>query len=39
MFDEKTKQKLKKYVYMLIDPRDNRPFYIGQGVNDRVFDH
>jgi hypothetical protein len=39
MFDEKTKQNLKAYVYMLIDPRTNKPFYIGKGNNNRVFDH
>ncbi len=39
MFDEKTCQQLKAYVYMLIDPRDNKPFYIGKGNNNRIFDH
>jgi len=40
MFDEKTQQKLKSYVYMLLDPKDNKPFYIGKGKsNNRVFDH
>jgi hypothetical protein len=39
MFDEKTQQQLKAYVYMLIDPRDNKPFYIGKGNNNRVFQH
>ncbi len=39
MFDEKTRQALKYYVYMLIDPTDNRPFYIGKGIENRVFSH
>lgn len=34
-----TVEQLKHYVYMLIDPRDNRPFYIGKGVGDRVNNH
>ena len=39
MFDEKTKQQLKSYVYFLIDPSTKKPFYVGKGNNDRVFDH
>lgn len=27
------------YVYQLIDPSTNLPFYIGKGKNDRIFDH
>lgn len=27
------------YVYVLIDPRGDRPFYIGKGRFNRVFDH
>lgn len=38
-FDEKTQKALGYYVYMLIDPRDDKPFYIGKGKNNRVFDH
>jgi len=39
MFDEKTKQHLGQYVYLLIDPSTKKPFYVGKGQNDRVFDH
>ena len=39
MFDEKTRQELKYYVYMLLDPRDNKPFYVGKGVDNRIFNH
>lgn len=40
MFDEKTQQELKSYVYMLLDPQDEKPFYVGKGrANNRVFDH
>jgi len=39
MFDPKTIEQLGYYVYMLIDPRDNKPFYVGKGINNRVFDH
>lgn len=27
------------YVYHLIDPRTNDPFYVGKGSGDRVYDH
>jgi hypothetical protein len=27
------------YVYELIDPRVNLPFYVGKGKNDRVYFH
>jgi hypothetical protein len=39
MFEEKTRQKLKYYVYMLLDPNSNRPFYVGKGIDNRVFNH
>ena len=38
-FDILQKEKLGKYVYALRDPRDGKIFYVGQGINDRVFEH
>ena len=37
MFDEKTVQKLKYYVYFLADPLDKVPFYVGKGKNKGLF--
>ena len=31
--------KLKTYVYRLIDPRNGETFYVGKGRGDRVFTH
>lgn len=39
MFDEKSRQELKYYVYMLLNPSDNKPFYVGKGIDNRVFNH
>jgi hypothetical protein len=39
MFDEKTMQKLGYYVYFLKDSLDKTPFYIGKGINNRIFNH
>lgn len=38
-FSQKTKEELKFYVYLLIDPRNNKIFYIGKGNGNRVFSH
>lgn len=34
-----TEKALKYYVYLLVDPRDGKIFYVGKGVKDRVFNH
>ena len=39
MFDERTKGNLKYYVYLLIDPENNEPFYVGKGKDNRIFAH
>lgn len=38
-FSPAERKHLGKYVYALIDPRDSKVFYVGQGVNDRLFSH
>lgn len=38
-FSQNTLEKLKNYVYCLLDPRDNKIFYIGKGKGNRVFAH
>ena len=38
-FDENTQKSLGYYVYLLVDPSDEKPFYVGKGRNNRVFDH
>ena len=39
VFDEKTIQALGYYVYILLNPKDHQPFYVGKGEGNRVFDH
>ncbi|MFD2552015.1 hypothetical protein ACFSQP_09320 [Bizionia sediminis] len=39
MFDLKTVKELKYYVYLLLDPDTNLPFYVGKGKGNRVFNH
>ena len=38
-FSQKTREELKYYVYVLINPRDNKIFYVGKGKANRVFSH
>ena len=38
-FNQQTIESLAYYVYALIDPRDNRIFYIGKGKGNRIFQH
>lgn len=39
MFDPKTIQELNYYVYLLLDPETDLPFYVGKGKGNRVFNH
>jgi len=38
-FDNRSAEEIKHYVYCLIDPRTQKPFYIGKGQGNRVFAH
>ncbi len=38
-FDKEVSDALQYYVYLLVDPRDNKTFYVGKGKEDRVFQH
>lgn len=39
MFSQHVADKLKFYVYRLIDPRNGETFYVGKGTGNRVFAH
>ncbi|WP_191905842.1 hypothetical protein [Nitrincola iocasae] len=32
-------EKLKNYVYRLIDPRNGETFYVGRGIGNRLYSH
>ncbi len=38
-FSPRTEEALAYYVYLLVDPRDGKIFYVGKGKGDRVFAH
>ncbi|MEG6551815.1 hypothetical protein V6C53_16425 [Desulfocurvibacter africanus] len=38
-FPPEVAEKLKCYVYRLIDPRNGETFYVGRGQGDRIFEH
>lgn len=38
-FPQDVQERLNVYVYRLIDPRSGSTFYVGKGINNRVFGH
>lgn len=38
-FSKETINALKYYVYVYSDPDTNKPFYVGKGKENRVFNH
>lgn len=36
---QSAKEKLGYYVYLLIDPRNQKPFYVGKGISNRIYHH
>ena len=38
-FTQEVIEQLKYYVYLLIDPTTNKPFYVGKGQGNRIFSH
>ena len=39
MFSQAVIEQLDHYVYFLQDPRSNKVFYVGKGIENRVFNH